>query len=92
MTLSPRRPQGPGWVRLPLPMWAACDAPHEFWQHESGVCAVSVAAITTDQTGVGEHVIFNVALSVLGRRPCTEAETLWALAEFRFLEQAATIH
>ena len=74
-------------------MWIECNQPHEFWQHESGICAISIAVIAPDATGIGQHVMFNVALSVLGRRPCTEAETLWALNEFRFIEAARpTLH
>lgn len=92
MTLQPRRPNGPGWVRLPLPLWAECPYPHEFWQHDSGICAVSVAMIAGDASQRGRVVMYQVVLSRLGAHPCSDDETLWALREFRLVETTPPLH
>jgi hypothetical protein len=73
-------------------MWLECNHPHEFWQHDSGICAVSVIDLAVDESGRCQHVMCNVVLSMLGTRACTDAETQWALNEFHMLETAPTLH
>lgn len=92
MNLTPKRPQGAGWVRLPAPMYLPMRAGYEVWQHDSGICVISGARIAADGTGVGHTVNYELDLTFLGKSPCTAVQTEWALTQFALLEPASTKH